>query len=119
MSLWRWASQPPTPYLGGLHHILGNPSRWFVKTHPNPRMSTNFRFWRSLRCTNSVSRKETKNHPHWRARSASASDRTGRGTIERSNLGGFCVREKSRQVLDAASTTIGSQWPSLCLVLSL
>ena len=31
---------------------------------------------------------------------------------ERSNLGGFCVREKSRRVLDAASTTIGSQWPS-------
>jgi len=38
---------------------------------------------------------------------------------ERSNLGGFCVREKSRRVLDTASTTIGSQWPSLCLVHSL
>jgi hypothetical protein len=37
---------------------------------------------------------------------------------ERSNLGGFCAREKSRRVLDVASTTIGSQWPSSCLVLS-
>ena len=33
---------------------------------------------------------------------------------ERSNLGGFCVREKSRRVLDAASTTIGASGP-LCV----
>ena len=33
---------------------------------------------------------------------------------ERSNLGGFCVREKNWRVLDAASTTIGASGP-LCV----
>ena len=33
---------------------------------------------------------------------------------QRSNFGGFCVREKSRRVLDVASATIGASGP-LCV----
>jgi hypothetical protein len=74
-------------------------------------MSTNSRFCRSLRCTNSVSRKElgiTGGH----------APRQIQVELD-AELGGFCVREKSRRVLDTASTTIGSQWLCLCVVLSL
>src|ERR1700730_365727 len=105
-----------------------NPVSWRLASHSrksvtlvcedtpkNSRMSTNSRFCRSLRCTNSVSRKLriTLIGGHAQRQIQIELD------AERSNLGGFCVREKSRRVLDAASTTIGSQWPSLCLVLSL